>query len=70
MTLPLPAALLWGKQVGAGLIAAVCGPLVLPPALAGVVGLGVYRVADRVSTAIGRVFRRRRPTAVTASPSA
>lgn len=68
--LPLPASMLWGKQRGAGLIAVLCGPLVLPPALAGLVGYGVYRVADRTSTAIGRVFRRRPRAVVTTIRSA
>lgn len=70
ISLPLPAALLWGKQAGAGLLAVVCGPLVLPPALAGVIGYSVYHAADRVATAFGRVFRSRRSAVATSGPDA
>jgi hypothetical protein len=70
VALPWPAALLWGKQYGAGLIAVVCGPLVLPPALAGLVGYGAYWMADKASTAFGSLVRRLRRRAITAIPSA
>lgn len=40
---PLPASLLWGKQWGAGIVAAYSAPWIGPPTLIGAVGYGVYR---------------------------
>jgi len=45
---PLPAALLWGKQYGAGLVASATAIWVLPPTVLGAVGFWVYAVLERL----------------------
>lgn len=40
--LPFPSAVLWEKQYGAGLIAALAAPWLLPPTVLAVLGYGVY----------------------------
>ena len=52
---PFIFALLWGRQYGAGLVAAYSAPWVLPPTVLGAIGYGVYWCLERVSTAIGRL---------------
>jgi hypothetical protein len=43
---PLGFALLWGRQYGAGLVAAYNAPWVLPPTIIGMAGYGVYVVIE------------------------
>lgn len=45
---PLPFALLWGKQYGAGLIAAIAAPWLLPPTVFAALGYGVYLASEFV----------------------
>jgi hypothetical protein len=45
---PLPAALLWGRQYGAGLVAAATAIWVLPPTVLGAVGFWVYAGLERL----------------------
>lgn len=53
LVLPFAAAPLWGKQIGAGLVAAVAAAWVLPAAVFGLVGLVVYRGLERVAAGLG-----------------
>ena len=46
--LPFPAALLWGRQYGGGLLAAASGPWLAGPAIVAALGYGVYWVIERV----------------------
>lgn len=46
--LPFPAALLWGKQYGGGLLAAASGPWLALPALVAALGYGVYWAIEKV----------------------
>jgi hypothetical protein len=46
--LPFPAALLWGKQFGGGLLAAASGPWLALPALVAALGYGVYWVIEKL----------------------
>jgi hypothetical protein len=41
------AAGLWGRQYGAGIIAAIAAPWLLPPTVLAVIGYGVYVVIER-----------------------
>ncbi len=47
LILPFVAAGLWGRQYGAGIIAAIAAPWLLPPTVLAVVGYGVYAVLER-----------------------
>lgn len=48
LTAPAIFAFLWGKQYGAGLVAAVAAPWLLPPTVLSVGGYLIYRVLERV----------------------
>ena len=45
--LPFPAALLWGRQYGGGLIAAASGPWLALPAIIAATGYGVYWLLEK-----------------------
>ena len=47
LVMPVLAAPLWGRQYGAGLVAAVAALWILPAATFGLLGVGVYRVLER-----------------------
>ncbi len=47
-----PAAALWRAQYGAGILAAVCAPFILPPALLAVAGYGTYWVLEQLARAV------------------
>lgn len=53
LLLPFAAAPLWGKQYGAGLVAAIAGLWILPAALFAGAGYVVYLGLERVSKAVG-----------------
>jgi hypothetical protein len=53
LVLPLPAALLWGKQYGAGIVAAMAALWILPAALLAGIGYLVYLVLERAARLIG-----------------
>lgn len=42
----LVAAVLWGRQYGAGVIGGIAAPWLLPPAILAVIGLGIYVVLE------------------------
>lgn len=44
--LPVASSVLWGKQLGASLVAAVAALWILPAALFGIFGYGVYRILE------------------------
>lgn len=56
----IPSAALWRAQFGAGILAAVCAPFILPPALLAVAGYGTYWVLERLAGVI-YPSRSRRP---------
>jgi len=56
LVMPFAAAPLWGRQYGAGLVAAVAALWILPAATFGLVGVGVYRVLE---WGAGRILRLR-----------
>lgn len=56
----LPSAALWRAQFGAGILAAVCAPFILPPALLAVAGYGTYWILEQVARAV-HPARSRRP---------
>ncbi|MGF1599872.1 MAG: DUF1353 domain-containing protein [Acidimicrobiales bacterium] len=62
VTLPIGAALLWGRQYGAGIVAAAAGLWLIPAAVIVVLGLGVYMLSEK---AIARFHRRPPPSAQT-----
>jgi hypothetical protein len=49
---PVPASVLWGRQFGAGLIAAATALWVLPPTVFGAVGFGTYWVLEQLVSAL------------------
>ena len=51
--LPLVAALFWGEQYGAGLVAAAVALWILPAAVVGGVGYMVYLGLERIAKAVG-----------------
>ena len=53
VALPFPACLLWGRQCGAGIIAVVAAPWLLPPSILAVIGYGIYWLIERVLTWFG-----------------
>ncbi len=53
LVLPLVAAPLWGRQYGAGLVAAIAGSWVLPAAAFGAAGYAVYWVLERLARQVG-----------------
>jgi hypothetical protein len=53
VVLPFGAAPLWGRQYGAGLVAAVAAVWILPAAALGGVGYVIYLVLERVATRFG-----------------
>ena len=56
LLMPIPAAALWGRQYGAGLIAAYTAPWVLPPAAVGLAGFGFYWLLERIAGRVRRLF--------------
>jgi hypothetical protein len=44
--LPFASSALWGRQFGASLVAAVAALWILPAAVFGIVGYGVYKVLE------------------------
>jgi hypothetical protein len=61
VVLPFPAAALWGKQYGGGLLAAGSGPWLALPALIAALGYGVYWVLESVLQLLPAVRERRAP---------
>jgi hypothetical protein len=55
VAMPFVVAPLWGKQYGAGLVAAVAAVWILPPALLGVFGYLVYRALESVADHVLRL---------------
>jgi hypothetical protein len=53
LVLPFGASALWGRQYGAGLVAAVAGLWILPAAALAGLGYVVYLVLERIARAIG-----------------
>jgi hypothetical protein len=53
LLLPLPAALLWGEQYGAGIVAAMAALWILPAALLAGIGYLVYLALERGAKLIG-----------------
>jgi hypothetical protein len=53
LLLPLPAAFLWGKQYGAGLVAAMAALWILPAALLAGIGYVVYLGLERAAHLVG-----------------
>jgi hypothetical protein len=53
LVLPLLAGLLWGKQFGAGIVAAVAGLWILPAAALAGVGYLIYLALERAARAVG-----------------
>ena len=53
VALPFVSSLLWGKQRGASLVAAVAALWILPAALFGIVGYGVYQLLERGARKLG-----------------
>jgi Protein of unknown function (DUF1353) len=53
VVLPLAAGLLWGKQYGAGLVAAAAALWILPAAILAGVGYGVYVTLERLAKEVG-----------------
>jgi len=51
--LPFASSLLWGKQRGASLVAAVAALWILPAALFAIVGYGVYQLLERGARKLG-----------------
>lgn len=51
--LPFASSVLWGRQLSASLVAAVAALWVLPGALFGIVGYGVYRLLERGARKLG-----------------
>ena len=45
--MPFPAALLWGRQYGGGLIAAASGPWLALPAIIAATGYGIYWLLEK-----------------------
>ena len=45
---PLPASAMWGKQWGAGIVAAYSAPWLAPPTVLGAIGYYVYRAIEKV----------------------
>ena len=52
--LPFVASVLWGRQYGAGLVAALSAPWLLPPSVLAVLGYWVYRELESLTKHIGR----------------
>ena len=52
VVLPFIAALLWGKQYGAGIVAAAAGLWLVPAAVIVAIGLAVYWLSERVASII------------------
>jgi hypothetical protein len=52
--LPFVASVLWGRQYGAGLVAALAAPWLLPPSVLAVLGYWVYRELESLTKHIGR----------------
>lgn len=46
---PFVFAVLWGRQYGAGLVAALAAPWLVPPTVFGAAGFGVYAVLEGVA---------------------
>ena len=58
LVVPAPAALFWGRQMGAGLILAYVGmPVLLPPSSLMVPFLLLYVVAEAIGQQLGRSYR-------------
>ena len=53
LLLPVAAAPLWGRQYGAGLVAAVAGLWILPAAAFGGLGYLIYMTLERLARAVG-----------------
>ena len=49
---PLAFAMLWGRQYGAGIVAAYSAPWILPPTIFALAGYGVYLVLERIAGGI------------------
>lgn len=60
--LPLPAAALWGKQYGGGVLAAGSGPWLALPALIAALGYGVYWLLEHALRLLPFTKERRAPT--------
>ena len=61
VVLPFPAALLWGKQYGGGLLAAGSGPWLALPALIAALGYGVYWLLEKTLQRLPFTSERRPP---------
>jgi hypothetical protein len=53
LLLPLPAAFLWGKQYGAGIVAAMAALWILPAAVLAGIGYLVYLALERAAKLVG-----------------
>lgn len=53
IALPFASSVLWGKQCGASLVAAIAALWILPAALFGVIGYGVYQLLERGARKLG-----------------
>lgn len=49
MLAPFVFALLWGRQYGAGLVAALAAPWILPPTVFGTIGFGIYAALEWIA---------------------
>jgi hypothetical protein len=59
---PFVLALLWGRQYGAGLVAALAAPWLVPPTVLGVAGFCIYAVLERIAgLVVERTLRRPEP---------
>ena len=57
LVLPFVAALLFGKQYGAGICWAVAAPVVIPPTLVVVLALGIWWIEDHIGSFLRRRHR-------------
>jgi hypothetical protein len=55
---PLPFAALWGRQYGAGIVASLSAPWIVPPTVIGAAGFGVYWVLETVLGGLVGIFSR------------
>lgn len=53
VALPFASSVLWGKQRGASLVAAVAALWILPAALVGIIGYGIYQLLERGARRLG-----------------
>jgi hypothetical protein len=66
--LPFLAAFLWGKQYGAGIIAAIAAPWLLPPTVLAALGYGIYFLIEWTRAWMVKQLRGREPDTGTYMP--